>query len=147
MASSPVDGRNKGEDSAGDIREDSSRRRAGGRERLISAVTGANRISCANVSCECSTIRRAVGGVLDIVSHRVEYGLRARAVVTRNTHLFDGHERTSDDHFIEDRQESILVRLIVDYLNDDRKVSRQFNQARRVNHATGTKAGDAVGDR
>src|SRR5580693_4625114 len=64
--------------------------------------------------------------------------------VADDLHFLHRDERSPGDHLVEDGQELVDVFLVVDHLDDDRQVSREVDEARRVDDARGPEAGDAM---
>jgi hypothetical protein len=67
--------------------------------------------------------------------------------VSQHADAFHGDKRSTCDHLVEDREQTIDMLLIVYDLDHYRQVRRQLDQAGRVNHAVRAETGDSMNDR
>jgi hypothetical protein len=61
--------------------------------------------------------------------------------------LLNGDERTPGDQLVEDRQQSVDMRLIINDLDQHGQIAREFDEARGVNYTVRAESGHAVDDR
>jgi hypothetical protein len=64
--------------------------------------------------------------------------------VLHDADSLNGDERTAGDHLVEDRQQSVDMRLIIYDLDQHGQVAREFDEARGVYHTVRAESGDAV---